>query len=47
MTTQYGADLRYFEYASRGSYYLSVEAKAPKARGHQSHEAPSLDPILL
>ena len=33
-------------YASSGSYYLSAEAKAPKTRCHQSHEAPSHDPIL-
>ena len=31
----------YFIFASRGSFYFSVEAEAPKARGHQSHEDPS------
>ena len=33
--------------AERGSYYFSVEAKAFKARGHQSHEAPSHDDCII
>ena len=27
-------------------YNLQAEAESPEARGHQSHEAPSHDPIL-
>ena len=31
----------------QGFIYLSVDAEAPKARGHQSYKAPSYDPAGL